>query len=87
MDTNIEFEIYQVTCKTLHSILKEKIKGGIVVKVHWDVLNVKIINDGFEYHYIHTNWLDYCRTNADMYAIANEVVKDFKHVVLNKYFI
>lgn len=83
-----EWQINQITCKTLHGILRDKIKGGIHCKVSDEgKLEVKIYTDLFEFEYFKENWLDYVNSlQYDINVIANEIMAVYKSFIIKKFF-
>lgn len=83
-----EYEINQITCRTLHGILRDKIKGGINCRVSDEgTLVVKIYTDSFEFEYSKEKWLDYVNSlQYDINVIANEIIAIYKSFIIKKFF-
>lgn len=84
----VEYEINQITCKTLHGLLRDKIKGGINCRVSDEgTLMVKIYTDSFEFEYSKEKWLDYVNgLEYDINAISNEIISIYKSFITKKFF-
>lgn len=82
----VDWEINQIVCTHLHEILKERIKGGILVRAYDDRLDVKILHDGHEFVFYKYEWTKFCLEGGDLNIIANDVVSAFRKSVMAKYF-
>lgn len=84
----VEYEINQITCKTLHGLLRDKIKGGINCRVSDEgTLMVKIYTDSFVFEYSKEKWINYINSlEYDMNDIMNEIMISYKSFIIKKFF-
>lgn len=71
----------------LHRKLKEKIIGGIWVKVYHNELHVKITgHDGIEYEFVRENFNKRILNGYSSDYVVYEIVKEYKAFILDNYF-
>ena len=79
-------EIYKLTSRHIFNSLKDKIKGGVYVKVEDDTLIVKVKTDCGLFMYTYEDWTLYVIMNGDLEYIISDVVYKIKKEILKKCF-
>lgn len=89
-NTEAYYEASEIVCKNIYKKLKSQIRNAsISVRVdnYSDILNIDIYRDDIGHYRVqYRGFVDGCLKRYDSDKIVNDVLRQYKSEILNKYF-